>query len=720
MQHVNGVPVYSDDPTLYYNGLDNEPTWFSAQGGVYRCKTRHAPYTEVAIKKYLVEETDLYPDLFVMPKELVENEIYTMTKCVHDNILKLKGVYLHQEFVYLIMPYCTGGSLQQYVFDHHLTINQLVHIITSIASGLAQIHRHGYIHRDIKCDNIFLMQETNEIVIGDFGVVSISPAADSNVEEAGVVLFWSPELVQRKIVNRKVDIWALGIVILEILNGGKAPYEDDRLDEEEIKQRILENGKPAFPSDIPSRLVDLLDLCLNPDPKYRGSADDVLQHPFLCDYEPEPLFPGNRLDKQDATDDMSIDDDNNNNDEAMETALNKLRALESLHGMDIGLDHEQHVTTTTATDNQTSKLVEAATTASDTMDHQPSPRSPSLSPPGSNETSTSSLDTNRTNATTSSTDQKENQPTVVATTSTIGGKRIPATISDIRRCRLPLRAFKLTEENANVNNTTTKERVLSVVKKRQSISEIHWAQGSKLPVFKAQPPSILEDIKEKKIKRVKSVRLPKEQAKENNNNNKSVRRPLVRANTMPASQSSNLLLKKQQKPASVPKKMGSQQNNKPTSPVSSSKAMTRPKVMFNPPSTKEPPKKKISLYRRKCLPGESRTARLMMGISTTGRVRSPRETSPTENMPPTTCSNSRSFLRDSIKKRPVSFADKQPDPKKIHPEATQTTPLPMATKSKRFPFGKKPSSSTNKGPQQPTKSTAATNSFKGMKVVHVH
>lgn len=132
MQHVNGVPVYSDDPTLYYSGLEHEPTWFSAQGGVYRCTSRHAPYTEVAIKKYLVEETDLYPDLFVMPKELVENEIYTMTKCVHDNILKLQGVYLHQEFVYLIMPYCTGGSLQQYVFDHHLTIGQLVHIITSV------------------------------------------------------------------------------------------------------------------------------------------------------------------------------------------------------------------------------------------------------------------------------------------------------------------------------------------------------------------------------------------------------------------------------------------------------------------------------------------------------------------------------------------------------------------------------------------------------------
>ncbi|OAD06958.1 hypothetical protein MUCCIDRAFT_16644, partial [Mucor lusitanicus CBS 277.49] len=150
-------------------------------------------------------------------KELVENEIYSMTKCVHPNILKLLAVHLHQEFVYLVMPLCTGGSLQQYVFEHHLTVGQLVHIITSIASGLAKVHGHGYIHRDIKCDNIFLDQESNTIVIGDFGVVSISPAADSSVEEAGVVLFWSPELVQQKIVNHKVDIWALGIVILEVL-----------------------------------------------------------------------------------------------------------------------------------------------------------------------------------------------------------------------------------------------------------------------------------------------------------------------------------------------------------------------------------------------------------------------------------------------------------------------------------------------------------------------
>ncbi|KAI8047708.1 kinase-like domain-containing protein [Gilbertella persicaria] len=163
------------------------------------------------------------------------------------------------------MPLCTGGSLQHYVFDHHLTVGQLVYIITSAS---------------------------------DFGVVSISPAADSSVEEAGVVLFWSPELVQQKIVNHKVDIWALGIVILEVLNGGKAPYEDEKLDEEQIKERILSIGKPEYPPNLPPGLVDLLDCCLDPDPRTRSSASSILQHPFLKEYEPELLFPATRMDQK--------------------------------------------------------------------------------------------------------------------------------------------------------------------------------------------------------------------------------------------------------------------------------------------------------------------------------------------------------------------------------------------------------------------------------------
>lgn len=291
MQEVNGIPIYSDNPILLYDNLDGPPTWFSAQGGVYKCKEKNSS-KQVAIKKYLVEENK-HEDMFVMPKELVENEIYIMTKCIHPNILKLMAAYIHQEFVYLVMPLCTGGSLQHYVFEYHLSIGQLIYIIQSIAAGLEELHRHGCIHRDIKCDNIFLNVQENSIVIGDFGVVSISSEADSSIEEAGVVLFWAPELVKKKMVNAKVDIWALGIVILEILNGGKAPYEDESLCEEQIKERILQVHRPDYPPKLPVQLVDLLDRCLDPNPETRYSASQVMQHPFLHSCIPELLFPSN-------------------------------------------------------------------------------------------------------------------------------------------------------------------------------------------------------------------------------------------------------------------------------------------------------------------------------------------------------------------------------------------------------------------------------------------
>ncbi|KAI8576640.1 hypothetical protein K450DRAFT_283297 [Umbelopsis ramanniana AG] len=293
MQHVNGIPVYNSDPNRLYEGLKScKPTWYSAQGGVYRCRQQMSPKKLIAIKKYYVAESQDDPNAFIMPRDLVENEIYAMTRCApHQNILELLSVHLHQECIYLVMPLCTGGSLQEYVFENRITVGQLVYILQALVSGLHEIHRHGYIHRDIKCDNIFLTKETNDVVIGDFGVVSIQPTADSSLEEAGVVLFWAPEAVEGRIVDSKIDIWALGIVVMEILNGGKAPYEDEDGSEDRIKEIILEVGRPHYPPSLPPMLVDFMNRCLEVDPYLRATTDDLLKHPFLTQSEAEYLFP---------------------------------------------------------------------------------------------------------------------------------------------------------------------------------------------------------------------------------------------------------------------------------------------------------------------------------------------------------------------------------------------------------------------------------------------
>ncbi|SAM02488.1 hypothetical protein [Absidia glauca] len=646
MQQVNGVEVYNTDPGLLYAGLEKGPTWFSAQGGVYQCYERNDPGRPIAIKKYLVEEIEQQADMFVMPRELVENEIYTMTKCNHDNILKLLSVHLHQEYVYLIMPLCAGGSLQQYVFEHHLTFGQLAHIITSIAAGLEEIHRHGYIHRDIKCDNIFLDDQANQVVIGDFGVVSITPAADSSVEEAGVVLFWAPELVQGKMVNKKVDIWALGVVILEIINGGRAPYEDEKLDEDEIKRRIITNGKPAYPEGLPPLLLDLLDLCLHPDPRARASASTILKHPFLHQFKHEPLFATTTTtttttttaaDQQLPLDSIDID---NVDEDSMLNALKALQEMPCIDELDTISD-----AIVPALSNTPDSLTTTQSTSSSISSDAPEESSPPTPP-----------------------------------------KQLPP-----RKCRLPIPSFVLDEDYATA--IPAKEKIANVRTKRQSLTKEHRNQGSRLPMYKiileSPPPSPIQTMSPtsknllstcgKPLKKARSVRLssppvPHSSASSIPKADTASRKPYERSQTLPSHH------KRSSPPSSLPRNA----DKKPSS------AQSTPSLGKKKDSTVTPT---VPLsYRPKRLP-ESRTARLMMGISTTDRKAA--STTSSQHLTPM-----KKKQHDTTQQRPLSFSR----PKSTTSSYAATTirqpvPLPSLTAGHAHH-----SSSLKVPPPSPTKS----------------
>ncbi|KAI8150345.1 hypothetical protein BJV82DRAFT_17938 [Fennellomyces sp. T-0311] len=421
---------------------------------------------------------------------------------------------------------------------------------------------------------------------------------------------------------------------------------------------------------------------------------------------------------------MSVDDENMG-DAAMVTALKKLRALETLHDIDIGLSD---ITNDKLVTEQQPKL---STSSVDTenihLDERPPSKTPSLSHPDS------------------SGDRPADRPSAA--------KRQRPVVSDIRRCRLPIRSFTLSQEEAAA--ASAEEKVLNVLRKRQSITDAHWGQGSRLPMFKAMtlpPPQTTTD---KKIRRAKSVRLPKETPQ---TAEKPVRKPLVRSNTTPSSQSSNLLLHKkprsttsEKKPGSQPKKihtkakLGSPSTStgslakSPTSPSSSAKKrLSRPKVLLSYGAQKgqdeeEPPKKRMSMFRRKCAPGESRTARLMMGISTTGRRHSStREPSPpkpqesedkNERRPARLLRFAYGTQEPNGKKRPVSVGSSkiQSEAKKLQPESTQTVPLPkydMKSRRQSVPAAFNGRKSQNGDDKQVVSNRSA--ALKGVKVVRVH
>ncbi|RUP46633.1 kinase-like domain-containing protein [Jimgerdemannia flammicorona] len=222
----DGVKKHFSNPQLIYSGLGEKPTWPSAHGGVFHCRESDGARQNVAIKKYIEGNKD---------KQLIESEIITMTKHRHPNILRLQSIYSYDSCVFLVTPYYNGGTLQKYCLDNDVALLQMVFILKRLVAGLAEIHKRGSIHRNIKCENVFL-GEDNSIVIGGFGFSSLKPMIiGESAEEAGDILFWAPEICKGKSINQMVDIWALGIVVLEILSIGKAPYQDDHLGKEEVR-----------------------------------------------------------------------------------------------------------------------------------------------------------------------------------------------------------------------------------------------------------------------------------------------------------------------------------------------------------------------------------------------------------------------------------------------------------------------------------------------------
>ncbi|RUS33755.1 kinase-like domain-containing protein [Jimgerdemannia flammicorona] len=136
------------------NGLSAiNPTCPSGQGNVYHYNESGGTRQNVAIKKYLIIEGG-------KDEKLVESEIITMAKCgQHRNILRLHSIYIYDGCVFLVTPYCNGGTLQQYCIDNWVILSQMVFILKRLLSGLVEIHKHGYIHRDIKCENFFLGED---------------------------------------------------------------------------------------------------------------------------------------------------------------------------------------------------------------------------------------------------------------------------------------------------------------------------------------------------------------------------------------------------------------------------------------------------------------------------------------------------------------------------------------------------------------------------------
>ncbi|KAK8037957.1 STE/STE20/PAKA protein kinase [Apiospora phragmitis] len=242
-----------------------------ASGGVYTGNTRTSNQL-VAIKQMNLEQQP--------KKDLIINEILVMKDSSHPNIVNFIDSYLCGGELWVIMEYMEGGSLTDVVTFNIMTEGQIASVCRETLRGLQHLHSKGVIHRDIKSDNILLSLE-GCIKLTDFGFCAqINEAHNKRTTMVGTPYWMAPEVVTRKEYGRKVDIWSLGIMAIEMIEG-EPPY----LTESPLRALwlIATNGTPEIKDEQSLSPVfrDFLYFALKVDPEKRASAHDLLRHEFM-------------------------------------------------------------------------------------------------------------------------------------------------------------------------------------------------------------------------------------------------------------------------------------------------------------------------------------------------------------------------------------------------------------------------------------------------------
>ncbi|KAI2798343.1 hypothetical protein BLOT_015003 [Blomia tropicalis] len=245
--------------------------------GVVRMATHLITRQKVAIK--IINKVKVGKDLF-----RVKTEIEALKILQHDNIAKLLQVIEDSINIYLVMEYCSGGELFDYLLSkRHLSETESRRFIISLLNVLSYVHGKGFAHRDIKPENILLDEKSN-IKLIDFGLAANSGSAGSLEclsTCCGSPAYVAPELLEgRKYSGPAVDVWSTGVLLYTILTGN-LPFNDNNT---KALYRKIKAGDFTMPLFFNRNLKDLLRKMLATDPKMRITIPQIMEHPWIKPY----------------------------------------------------------------------------------------------------------------------------------------------------------------------------------------------------------------------------------------------------------------------------------------------------------------------------------------------------------------------------------------------------------------------------------------------------
>jgi len=250
-------------------------------GSVY--KAIHKRTSEIVSIKVVPIEDD-YNDII--------KEINFMKSIVCPQVVRFFGSFVKEDIeLWIVMEYCAAGSVSDimHLRKKTLTEEQIAVIIKSTLQGLAYMHSHMKIHRDIKAGNI-LLNAKGEAKLADFGVsgqLSDSTAKRNTV--IGTPYWMAPEVIQENGYGVSADIWSLGITCIEMAQG-HPPYNNIH----PMRAIFVIPSRPPPKLEQPDKFSEdfnnFIALCLVKKPEERMTATDLLETPFMKKAQTEVIL----------------------------------------------------------------------------------------------------------------------------------------------------------------------------------------------------------------------------------------------------------------------------------------------------------------------------------------------------------------------------------------------------------------------------------------------
>ena len=257
---------------------------------VMRGQNGPVPAGTVVAVKVLRREYMHDPDLV----RRFKNESKAISLLNHPNIVKVYDVSVNDHLQYIVMEYVDGMTLREYLNERggKLSSRETVHFISQILKALEHAHANGVVHRDIKPQNIMLL-DNGQLRMMDFGIARISRADNQMLagKAMGSVHYISPEQAKGDETDRTSDIYSVGVMMYEMLSG-HLPFDADDVVEVAIKQisdepRSLHELAP----EVPYALVEITEKAMAKLPQNRyPSARAMLEALDTYVQNPSVLF----------------------------------------------------------------------------------------------------------------------------------------------------------------------------------------------------------------------------------------------------------------------------------------------------------------------------------------------------------------------------------------------------------------------------------------------